>query len=331
MKTMQIRICTAWTLGLLLLAGCGFSESSAELPKLPSSGKAVSDSRPVKKHADQKDVKKQSGKKQNKNKDAIAANDWADLDPSSDEPEFIAINAGQSDDWEQVTARLTGDPREFMEAQLEQDPDVDPEALAIHLQTLMNDAIAGDNDAQYALGLLFQRSGGDEGDQLAYAWFAIAASNGNQSAASALEEFTDTLSDDTLLLAQEMQADLIPHITPEADVAQLEARNAERKQDLLILLSALRSYKADHNAYPETVPTGHSREVCRQHAANCSGRINLQILVDQNYLPQIPEDPQVGTDDMGTQYLVLAKADGSVSVVALGAEDQHLPMMYTSE
>jgi len=76
----------------------------------------------------------------------------------------------------------------------------------------------------------------------------------------------------------------------------------QRRNDKSAIGHALSKFEADTDVLPETVPTdGITREICRSGADDCTNLIDLRILVEQGYLSELPDDPEV-TDGNSTKY-----------------------------
>jgi type IV pilus assembly protein PilA len=105
-----------------------------------------------------------------------------------------------------------------------------------------------------------------------------------------------------------------------------DSRNSQRKADVNTILSAVYQYSIDNNGnLPTTIPTSDTctaaaNEVCKDGSADCTGFIDLGVLVvNQKYLTAIPTDPS-GSTTNGAHYNVAKSANGRVTVCAPSAE-----------
>ncbi len=120
-----------------------------------------------------------------------------------------------------------------------------------------------------------------------------------------------------------LAAAVIVAINPGQQFAQ--ARDAARESHINTLYNGLISYQvANQGTFSGlSIPQGEENitEICNTGLENpsCVGLIDLSVLVDQNYITQIPVDPQGGVSETadGTGYFV---AEGSVILVAEKAE-----------
>lgn len=99
-----------------------------------------------------------------------------------------------------------------------------------------------------------------------------------------------------------------------------EAQDAQRRNDVRAILSAVRQFSIDNNGqYPETLEWGNSclvdgYDIC-QTEVDCDG-INLQELAqDGLYLNEIPSDPSASSPDL-TGYKMLINSNERVEVCA---------------
>ncbi len=97
----------------------------------------------------------------------------------------------------------------------------------------------------------------------------------------------------------------------------VDARNAQRKADVNLILNAIYQYSIDYNgALPSTISST-VRNICSSGAESCTG-VSLRIL-EGKYLPRIPKDPQWG-DDKVTGYTIVKDATQRITVTAPYAE-----------
>ncbi len=99
----------------------------------------------------------------------------------------------------------------------------------------------------------------------------------------------------------------------------IDAHNAQRRGDVVVILNAVYEYALAHgNAMPEGIPTDTPKEICVTKAASCNGGVNLDSVLNQ-YLLALPKDPlATGT---GTLYTIKKEANGQVTVAAPKAEN----------
>ena len=96
-----------------------------------------------------------------------------------------------------------------------------------------------------------------------------------------------------------------------------EARDAQRRSDVRVILNALHAWREAHGGeIPEGITTTPA-EICVTNAASCVHGVNLNFLTG-SVLPRIPVDPlATGT---GTDYTVARDAFRRLIVSAPGAE-----------
>jgi type IV pilus assembly protein PilA len=110
-----------------------------------------------------------------------------------------------------------------------------------------------------------------------------------------------------------------------------DARNAQRRQDVNTLISAIYQYAIDNKGnLPPGIETATScyqaatQEICGATTAtstNCVGLTNLSDLhFNQKYLAGMPVDPSIAaTNTNGSRYFVVKSANGRVTVCAPNA------------
>jgi hypothetical protein len=102
-------------------------------------------------------------------------------------------------------------------------------------------------------------------------------------------------------------------------------RNTQRWRDSNTLVIATYEYLLSNKGQiPEGV-TEEPKEICKMDANDCSGYIDLSMLVsDDGYLSNIPEDPK-NTSGNGTGYLISINQNRRIEVRAIYAElDQEI-------
>jgi len=106
-----------------------------------------------------------------------------------------------------------------------------------------------------------------------------------------------------------------------------EARDAQRRSDVLTILNALYQYSLDNQgAFPEAI-TQDDREICATGSPNCDDMYVLSMLTDEEkYLVAIPSDPQCTVSDVvcaegGTGYRINKTGNGRMKVISYGAEN----------
>jgi prepilin-type N-terminal cleavage/methylation domain-containing protein len=98
-----------------------------------------------------------------------------------------------------------------------------------------------------------------------------------------------------------------------------ESRNARRKVEVNTIATSVYQYTLDKGDFPPTI-TDTPTEICNQYASNCSGYIDLSVLIaGDKYLTSIPSDPS-SVDPNGTGYIINKSDFGRVLVSATYAE-----------
>jgi len=113
-------------------------------------------------------------------------------------------------------------------------------------------------------------------------------------------------------------------INPNKQLA--DARNAQRRQDVLTILDAVYQFTLDNNGnLPSTITTT-QKEICLTGtgtaSATCGALVDLEALTNnERYLVRIPVDPSGATTTFGTGYHILKTANNRVTVIAVAAEE----------
>ena len=103
------------------------------------------------------------------------------------------------------------------------------------------------------------------------------------------------------------------------------ARDASRKSDINIILSAVLAYTLDNKGnLPPDIPTGAPKPICQsdvppETCASTLDGVNLTMLTD-GYLKAIPKDPSLTLTGTGTRYTIMQDIRGRIVVAAPGAE-----------
>jgi len=121
-----------------------------------------------------------------------------------------------------------------------------------------------------------------------------------------------------------LAAIVIVAINPARQLAQ--SRNAQRRSDVNTLINGVWQYAVDNNGdMPATIPSSPTvcgdatSEICAAGAADCTGLVVLEGDLVEDYLADIPEDPQ--DDDVnGTSYYIVESSNGRITVCAPDAE-----------
>ena len=107
-------------------------------------------------------------------------------------------------------------------------------------------------------------------------------------------------------------------VDPQKDLGN--ARDAQRLQDVQLILSAVYQYAQEHQGVlPETITTIET-EICRSGVnvdCDTDGLVNLNVLTG-SYLLALPADPKSATRN-STHYTIV-KTDQRVTVSAPGTE-----------
>ncbi len=114
-----------------------------------------------------------------------------------------------------------------------------------------------------------------------------------------------------------LAAIVIVAINPTKQLEQ--ARNAQRRSDVNVILNATYQYAIDHDlTLPAALPTT-PQEICQSNVPDCSGLIDLSAL-EGSYLVRLPRDPST-QDPRSTKYTMMYNEEaGSVTVSAPRAE-----------
>lgn len=120
-----------------------------------------------------------------------------------------------------------------------------------------------------------------------------------------------------------LAAIVIIAINPARQLAQ--ANNAQRRSNVLTVLSAVGQYMVDNRGAIPTAITTSSTEICKTGTAtsSCSPGIDLSVLTDSElYLSALPTDPSVSSGATGTGYYIYktTSANPRVTVEAQNAE-----------
>ena len=112
---------------------------------------------------------------------------------------------------------------------------------------------------------------------------------------------------------------VIVSVNPTKQLA--DARNAQRRSDLNVILDAVYQYSIDNNgSLPHTITTIET-EICKSGLnVDCMGMINLNLLTGA-YLSGLPYDPSASTEN-STKYTIVKSGNR----VALRAPEAELGM-----
>lgn len=98
-----------------------------------------------------------------------------------------------------------------------------------------------------------------------------------------------------------------------------ELRNAQRRNDLTTILTAVYQYQSDRGAFPPDIKAT-AKGICRTGAASCHNGVSLSLL-SGSILPHIPSDPLASETGTGTDYTILKTRDNHITVSAPRAEN----------
>lgn len=102
------------------------------------------------------------------------------------------------------------------------------------------------------------------------------------------------------------------------------ARNVERERELEQIYEAIDLYVTNNNGQlPANIPSDTYQEICRQDALDCTGLIELQTELVPTYLTEIPDDPQVATEN-GTGYEIRYVTIDDIRYLTVGAINSEL-------
>ena len=96
-----------------------------------------------------------------------------------------------------------------------------------------------------------------------------------------------------------------------------DARNAQRRSDVMAILNSVYQYSIDHNGSIPSGITTQSHEICRSDAKQCGTLLNLPL---GTYITSLPVDPQQTATSQGTGYSIVKNANGYVTVSVNHAE-----------
>ncbi len=106
----------------------------------------------------------------------------------------------------------------------------------------------------------------------------------------------------------------------EAEATVGEARNAQRRSDLMTILGAIYQYSIDNEGkFPTTIPTTPVEICVSEKTSNCTGLVNLNALIG-GYVFTMPADPQTETLH-GTRYFISKDSNDLITVSAPDAEE----------
>ena len=183
----------------------------------------------------------------------------------------------------------------------------------IDVDQLELEALNGNSDAQFEYAVALY-----EGNQIpknnikSYAWFNVAKANGNRNATKYMNELEEEMTPVLIAQAQEISSELIS--------APQEARDAQRQSDINAIVNAVYQYAIDNNGnLPIGIPVSTSKEICRSKQEDCSGFVNLEVLIGL-YLTDIPYDPLTATE-RSTRYIIMKDSIGRLTVSAPDAEN----------
>lgn len=107
------------------------------------------------------------------------------------------------------------------------------------------------------------------------------------------------------------------------------ARDAERKSDIAVILSAVYQYALDNNNQLPSAITTTPTEICRTGASSCAGLTDLAVLTtNQKYLPSMPIDP-TSSSTVSTNYVISKNVNNRVTIVAPLTEGTTTPFSVT--
>ncbi|OGJ56537.1 hypothetical protein A2635_02900 [Candidatus Peribacteria bacterium RIFCSPHIGHO2_01_FULL_51_9] len=96
-------------------------------------------------------------------------------------------------------------------------------------------------------------------------------------------------------------------------------RDAERREEVELIISAILQYAVDHEGkLPPGIPIDRAKEICLMHEEGCDG-VSLDLLVGGPYLKEIPIDP-LWEEESGTHYFIMQSMNGEITVSAPDAE-----------
>ncbi len=108
-------------------------------------------------------------------------------------------------------------------------------------------------------------------------------------------------------------------INPTKQLAQ--ARDTQRRSDIQAILNAVYQYQIDTGSLPAGIPIGadNAIEICNSNHLDCTGLLDLNALTG-SYIVRIPQDPQIDSENPGTNYSMYKTANGRITVEALAPE-----------
>lgn len=92
-----------------------------------------------------------------------------------------------------------------------------------------------------------------------------------------------------------------------------EIRNARRSLDGRGISDAVYQYTIDNQGVVPPQITDEFVEICKSDAMDCTGFVDLFVLVESGYIDQMPEDPQ-NTDINGSGYSIKKTSASRVTV-----------------
>lgn len=107
-------------------------------------------------------------------------------------------------------------------------------------------------------------------------------------------------------------------IESQTTVQTEDARNAQRRSDVNMIVNAIHQYAFDNaDAFPMTIPTGKTTSICKTRTP-CAGA-SLDALLE-SYLVTIPQDPLQDADAVTSGYTIRIENSGKITIDAPLAE-----------
>jgi hypothetical protein len=95
-------------------------------------------------------------------------------------------------------------------------------------------------------------------------------------------------------------------------------RNAQRRQDIVKILSAFYLYNNENPSLMEKL-SENPIEICKSQSQNCDGLIDLSVLTNDKTFKKLPEDPR-NESEKGIGYKINKTANNRVTITAIYPE-----------
>jgi prepilin-type N-terminal cleavage/methylation domain-containing protein len=105
-----------------------------------------------------------------------------------------------------------------------------------------------------------------------------------------------------------------------------DARNAQRRSDVLTILNGIYQYSLDNNGVLDTIAGGSALVQSDTCDATGTDAIDLETTLvgaSSTYLTAIPHDPQAADGDIASEYFIVQRTNGRVTVCIDPANEEN--------